>query len=288
LTIEVDEIRARSSWLATRIRWRIRELGDAVDRSSMPLSGVTHGTDSETLEGLWDVRFFEYPRGRRRLAGSFRTVLHAALFPLLTQLSEFQAAAARRLGALSAFEMTTATKLRDMEERLIGIERSLRGSAPDGDRSPASPQGVVRDLQSDARVVVVVPPEMERGQTATAESSPLTKARLQDIRQLEGESVDIIVFGRALEGCDLAAVRSAIAEAREKLKGDGMITVSGADMTVPSGQKTESDEPALRKSLGSQAIRQLLLEAAFAVELSYAAAALTEPARYEIRAFKSS
>jgi hypothetical protein len=269
--------------LASRIRWRIRELGDAVDRSSMPLSSVTHGTDSETLEGLWDVRFFEYPRGRRRLAGSFRTVLHAALFPLLTQLSEFQAAVARRLGALSAFEMTTATKLRDMEERLIGIERSLRGSAPDGDRSPASPQGVVRDLQSDARVVVVVPPEMERGQSATVESS-----RLQDIRQLGGESVDIIVFGRALEGCDLAAVRSAIAEAREKLKGDGMITVSGADMTVPSGPKTESDEPALRKSLGSQAIRQLLLEAAFAVELSYAAAALTEPARYEIRAFKSS
>jgi hypothetical protein len=236
------------------MRWQMREATWSTNREDRRPVPRTTDDDLEALQGLWDVRFFTYPTGRRRVAVQIRRGLHAALFPLLVRVSEFNAAVARRLTALSVFED-------DVERRLSAVERRLQhlDDSADPVRGGLRPgrvgESLLRGLPRNA-VVAADPHEVAKVRTIRADRQDAidpVAAGLDDLDSLADDTVDAIVLSRELAEATEASARSAFTAARRKLKAGGTLTIWAPG---PDGR-------AGGDGLEPDVLRRLLLEIGF-------------------------
>jgi hypothetical protein len=261
------------------MRWQMREAIWSTGREDRPPAPHTAADDLEALQGLWDVRFFTYPHGRRWIAMQVRRQLHAALFPLLERISEFNAAVASRIATLSAFEESVDRRLSAIEHRLEARKGS-DPAAPSGPRLGRIRESLIRGLPGDA-VIAVDPHEVTRVRTIRAaggrETAPV-EAGLDDLALFGDTTVDAIVLSRELEHATEQRIRAAFMTARHKLKAGGVLTIWGSERHARAGDG----------GLEPDVIRRLLVETGFTTVVRVDDTPVNGAAEFEISASNGS
>jgi len=261
------------------MRWQMREAIWSTGREGRPPAAHTAADDLEALQGLWDLRFFTYPPGRRRIATQVRRQLHAALFPLLERLSEFNAAVASRVATLSAFEESADRRLSAIEHRLQDLD-GLDPAALGGPKLGRLRESLIRGLPRDA-VIAVDPDEVARVRKIRAgggRETALVAAGLDDFESFDDGTLDAIILSRELEDATEQSIRAAFIAAQHKLKVGGTLTI----------WRSERHDRAEGGALEADVIRRLLLETGFTTVMLVDDAPVNGAAEYEITASNGS
>lgn len=225
--------------------------------------------DMEAVQALWDVRFLKHTSTRRGLGRPvvlMRRFLHAALFPLLAQLSEFHAALARMVSAVAAEQAEDE----ELGERVAVLERLLESAATQTSGHADSGHSLAVAALSATGGPVVVTADAGGGERLPAE---LRRART-DVEIAQGEppwslleraesSLRGLAIGRSLERLEPRGALELLRAARTRLAPDGVIVVEGADPRSLAGLLDFWTDLARVRPYDPESVCRLLEDAGF-------------------------